>query len=73
MCNPANLEKVMDGKYEDHNKAHKIDSHNYDYYKLEREIHADNQKKLEEIRNDKDHQEWLNDYFYKKYPNMKGA
>ena len=76
MCNPVNLEKINNGKYDDHKRSQKsleqrIESHEYDFKELERELHKNNMIKLGKIRNDKDHQEWLENYWYKKYPNLR--
>lgn len=75
ITNPVNIDKVLSGKYDD--KPRRVKA-SFDYSsekekELELEQHQKNQEKLETIRNDKDHQKWLDDYFYKKYPNMKGA
>ena len=76
MCNPVNLEKINNGKYDDHKRSQKsleqrIESHEYDFKELERELHKNNMIKLGNLRNDKDHQEWLENYWYKKYPHLR--
>lgn len=74
MCNPVNLEKINNGNYDDHKSSQVKASFDYSSSKekqLELEQHERNQKKLEVIRKDKDHQEWLESEWYKKYPNMR--
>ena len=76
MCNPANIDKVNSGKYDNNSRSkrsleQKPQSHNYKFDEIEKEQHQKNMAKLEEIRKDKDHQEWLEEYWYKKYPNMR--
>ena len=78
MTNPVNIEKVNSGKYDDIQRSQasyksRPQSHNYNFDKIEKEQHQKNMAKLEKIRKDKDHQEWLENKWYKKYPNMKGA
>lgn len=73
ICNPVNIDKVLSGKYNDKPKQVKA---SFDYSsskekELELEQHERNQKKLEVIRNDKEHQEWLESEWYAKYPNMR--
>ena len=78
MCNIVNLKKVLSGKYNrTENKPRRVKA-SFDYSgekekELELEQHQKNMAKLEKIRNDKDHQEWLEKEWYKKHPNMKGA
>ena len=72
MCNPVNLEKINNGNYDDHKSLErKPQSHEYDFDELERQQYEKQQKKLEVIRKDKDHQEWLESEWYVKYPNMR--
>lgn len=73
LTNPANIDKVNSGKYDEHKKKKQtsIESHDYDFAQLEREIHQKNMAKLEKIRNDEDHQRWKEEEFYKKYPNLR--
>lgn len=73
MCNPVNIDKVLSGKYDDKPKKVKA---SFDYSgeeekRLELEQHKRNQEKLEKIRADKHHQEWLNKYWFNKYPNLR--
>ena len=76
LCNIVNLKKVLSGKYNQTEKKPKQVKASFDFSgdkekELELEQHQINQKKLEVIRNDKDHQEWLENEWYKKYPNMR--
>lgn len=75
MCNPVHIDNILSGKYDD--KPRRVKA-SFDYSgererELELEQHQKNQEKLEKIRNDKDHQDWLENYWYKKHPNMRGA
>ena len=69
LTNPVNIDKVNSGKYDD--KTKKIESHDYNFNQEEIENHKKNMARLEKIRQDKKHQEWLETYWYKKYPNLK--
>ena len=72
MCNPVNLEKINNGNYDDHKSLdRKPQSREYDFDELERQQHEKQQQKLEVIRKDKEHQEWLESEWYVKYPNMR--
>ena len=53
MCNPAHLEKINNGAYDDRETQKKIKSHDYDFDELERKIAKANRKKLEKIRSKK--------------------
>jgi len=73
ITNPVNIDKVLSGKYDD--KPRRVKA-SFDYSsdrekQLELEQHKKNMANREKIRKDKDHQKWLDDYFYKKYPNMR--
>lgn len=73
MCNPVNIDKILSGKYDDKPKRVKA---SFDYSsetekQLELEQHRRNQEKLEKIRADKQHQEWLQNEWYNKYPNLR--
>lgn len=72
MCNPAKLEKINNGNYDDHKSLkRKPQSHEYDFNELERQQYEKQQQKLEVIRKDKEHQKWLESEWYVKYPNMR--
>ena len=76
MCNPVNIDKVNSGKYDNNSRSKKSleqkpQSHSYKFDEIEKEQHQKNMAKLEKIRKDKGHQEWLKEYWYKKYPNMR--
>ena len=72
MTNPANIEKVNSGKYDD-KKSNKLSNDwTSDREKqLELEQHQKNMQKLEQIRNDTDHKRWLEEVWLKKYPNLR--
>lgn len=81
ITNPVNIEKINLGNYDDKEtkkgQARLNTSWNTEREKeLEREQHEKNMKKLEKYReeekNDKKYQEWLENYWYKKYPNLRG-
>ena len=73
ICNPVNIDKVLSGKYNEKPKKVKA---SFDYSsdkekQLELEQHQKNLEKLDEIHNDKSHQEWLENEWYKKYLNLR--
>ena len=73
-----NIKKILSGKYNRQNiktavSENKPQSHDYDFDNLEKQLHQKNMAKLEKIRNNKKHQDWVENEFYKKYPNMKGV
>jgi hypothetical protein len=71
MCNPVNIEKVNSGKYDDKPKKASFDFSGEEEKELELEQHLRNQEKLKKIRADRHHQEWLKNYWFNKYPNLR--
>ncbi len=75
ITNPANIEKINNGNYDDREKQKsrkkkvRIQSHEYDFDELEKKLHLANQKKLEQYEKTKDEKkesEW-----YEKYPHLR--
>ena len=71
MCNPVNIDKVLSGKYDDKPKKASFDFSGEEEKELELEQHLRNQEKLKKIRADRHHQEWLKNYWFNKYPNLR--
>lgn len=71
MTNPVNIEKVLSGKYDDKPKKASFDFSGEEEKELELEQHLRNQEKLKKIRADRHHQEWLKNYWFNKYPNLR--
>lgn len=77
ITNPANIEKINNGNYDDREKQKsrkkkiRIQSHEYDFDEIEKKLHLANQKKLEQYEKTKDEKkesEW-----YEKHPNLRSC